>query len=183
MDSHFLKIAYVSKSHGIRGEIFIRPFNPQASWPLAISSLKIAEQIFCIEHYSAHKQGFIVKLKNCDTKKSADQFKSQPVFLDKKYFESKKGELIYLAELLNFNVEILKHDKKGQLIEFQSDKHQDFLVISFFSNFKKNPNKDFVILVPFVSAYIQKIDFKNKKLILDLPENFLSVFKQTSKKL
>ena len=166
----------MSKSHGIKGEIFIRPFNPQASWPSGISSLKIGDQDFSIEHYSSHKQGFIVKLKNCDTKESADQLKALPVFLSKEYFKSKKSEDIYLAELLDFNIEILSYNKKARLLEFQSDKHQDFLVISF------NPegeevNKDSILLIPFVSTYIHVIDFEKKKLVLKLPENFLTVFK------
>ena len=41
----------------------------------------------------------------------------------------------------------------------------------------KITQKDHIYRIPFVSAYIQKIDFQNKKLILDLPENFLSLFK------
>ena len=178
MDSHFLKVAYVSKPHGIKGELFIQPFNPQASWPSGISSIKIGEQIFSMEYYSKHKQGFIVKLKNCDTKESADRLKSCLVFLAKEYFISKKAENIYLAELIGFTVEIAGHAEWGRVLEFQSDKQTDFLALSFNSVFNQGEkaNKDDVILVPFVSSYIQTIDFEKKKMVLNLPENFLSVF-------
>ena len=165
----------MSRSHGIKGEIFIRPFNPQSHWPSKLSSLKIGDHVFFPKTCSAHKQGFIVKLKDCDTKEKADQFKFQSVFLDKKDFISQKGENIYLAELLYFDVELSK-GQLGQILAFQSDNHQDFLVVC-----KREPdgtlNKPSPYLIPFVPSYIQEIDFKKKKVILNLPDNFLSLFK------
>ena len=99
--------------------------------------------------------------------------------MDKEYFISEKFENIYLAELLGFTVEVLGQAERGKVFEFQSDKHEDFLVISFDSSFneQEKANKENLILVPFVSAYIQTIDFEAKNLILKLPENFLSVFR------
>ena len=178
MTDPFLKLAYVSRSHGIKGEIFVQPFNPRAHWPEKISSIKIGELMFSIERYSAHKQGFIFKLKGCDSKESADQLKAQPVFLSKNYFISKKGDDIYLAELLGFEVETVRGEK-GRALEFQTDKYQDFLTVAFSSSGDSDRDQSSsVCLIPFVSAYIKTIDFENKKLVLNLPENFLSLFKK-----
>lgn len=176
MDSHFLKVAYVSKSHGLKGEVFVRPFNLQASWP-SFSSVKIGEKVFFIECCSAHKQGFIIKLKHCNSKEEADQLKSQAVFLNKQHFISQNGGDIYLAELLGFDVFILNEGGQiGRVIKFQSDKYQDFLVLSDLNSGTSDENNN--VLVPFAVDYIHKIDFEHKKLILDLPENFLSIFKK-----
>ena len=168
----------MSKSHGIKGEIFIRPFNSQADWPQTLLSIKIGERVFSVERCSIYKQGFIVKLKNCRTKEEADQFRSLPVFLPKEYFESKKGDNIYLAELIGFEVEVSGYGVIGRIFEFQSDKYQDLLVIS--SSLDKNQltvsgqSRDY--LIPFVLDYIQKVDFEKKRLFLNLPENFFNVF-------
>ena len=165
----------MSKSHGIKGEIFIRSFNSQANWPQTLSSIKIGDRLFSIEGCSIHKQGFIVKLKDCNNKEEANQLKSQPVFLAKEYFTSKKGENIYLAELMGFDVFVSDYGEVGKITEFQSDKYQDFLVVA--DNLGRDKlEKTHIYLVPFVSDYIQKIDFKEKKLTLNLPENFLSLF-------
>ena len=172
MTESFLKLAYVSKSHGIKGEIFVQPFNPKAHWPEELSSIKIGELIFSIERYSAHKQGFIFKLKGCDSKELADQLKSQPVFLAKQDFISKKGDDIYLVELIDFEVETLTGEK-GKVIGFQTDKHQDFFQFSFVSS--EGFDKPLTCSIPVVPAYIKKIDFENKKIVLDLPENFLTL--------
>ena len=171
----------MSRSHGIKGEIFIRPFNSQAHWPQGISSIKIGERFFLMEYYSSHKQGFIVKLKGCDTKEDADQLKSKPVFLAKEDFISAKGEDIYLMELLGFDIFSTGYGKLGKVIQFQTGKKRDFLVVSSDSN-KKTAEAQLLsesqnYLVPFVSTYIQKIDFEKKELILNLPKNFLSLFR------
>ena len=174
MDSHFLEVAYVSKSHGIKGELFIQPVNSKADWPKALSSIKIGKKIFSIEKLSIHKQGFIVKLKDCNTKKSADQLKSQPVFLSKDYFSSQKGNEIYLTELTHFKIKVLGYGELGEILGFQSDKHQDFLVVAVDGSVDSNQAP--TCLIPVASSYIKKIDFKKKELVLSLPDNFLSVF-------
>lgn len=115
----------------------------------------------------------IFKLDNCQSRQSAEQLKFQPVFLPKKLFKSKKGEKIYLAELFSFNVEDLDQGSIGNIRAFQSDKHQDFLIV------QKNKTSS-KILIPFVSSYIKNIDFSKKTVVLDLPENFLKIFSVSS---
>ena len=174
MKKSFLKTAYVSRVHGLKGGLFLFPFNPRAKWPSHIESLKINESLFQVEQFSAHKNGFIVKLKGCDSKSSAEKFQFQPVFLDKKLFESKEKDSFYLAELLDFVVEIEGQKGKGFVLYFESDKkNQDFLVIEFFNSVKKKG----IYSIPLASAYIKTIDFKNKRLILKLPDQFLEIFK------
>ena len=164
-----LKIAYVSKAHGIKGELFVRPLNAQFHWPHSIKEIIIGDTVFPVQKYSAHKEGMILKLDHCETRSSAEALKGQPVFLPKKLFKSKKGENIYLAELLSFHVEVSGYGNIGMIQSFQSDKHQDFLLVK-----KRNsPNQ---ILIPFKEHYIKDIQFSKKTLILDLPDNFLEVF-------
>ena len=125
----FLKVAYVSKAHGIKGEIFVRPLNNLPDWPQPIKEIIIGESAFPVQKYSFHKEGIIFKLQNCETKLSAETLKAKPVFLPKKLFKSKKGEKIYLAELLSFHVVVSGHGKIGQVQSFQSYKDQDFLLV------------------------------------------------------
>lgn len=164
-----LKVASVSKVHGIRGEIFVRPLNKHADWPQPLKEIFIGNQVFPVQKYSPHKEGIIFKLKDCDTRQSAETLKTQSVFLPKKLFKSKKGEAIYLAELQSFSVEILGQGSIGTVQAFQSDKFQDILLIQL-----KGTKK--LITVPFTKEYLQHIDFSKKKLVLNLPKNFLEIF-------
>ena len=74
-----------------------------------------------------------------------------------------------MAELIAFCVEVLGHGEIGSIRSFQSHKLQDFLLVQ--QNDKESP-----VLIPFVPAYIKGIHFSKKRLILELPENFLKVF-------
>ena len=122
-------MAYVSKAHGIKGEVFIRPLNNLTDWPHPIKKIIIRESALSVQKYSFHKEGMIFKLQNCDTRLSAEALKAQPVFLPKRIFKSKKGERIYLAELLSFHVVVSGRGEIGRVQSFQSYKDQDFLIV------------------------------------------------------
>ena len=170
-----IKVGFVAKSHGLKGELFLTSLHSRPDWPAKIESLKIGEQDFELERYSPHKNGFIVKLKGCDSKAQADQLKLQEVFLDKNLFQSKASNSFYLMELLGFSVEIEGEQGKGSVLHFESDsKNQDFLIIDFPTRQKAFHKKSYSI--PFVKTYIKKIDFKKKEVFLKLPSNFLSLF-------
>ena len=120
-----------------------------------------------------------MKLEGCDSKAQADQFKFQEVFLDKSLFQSDpQEESFYLMELLGFSVEIEGEQGRGSVLHFESDnKNQDFLVIDF----SKQALSKKRYSIPFVKAYLKKIDFENKKILLQLPEDFLNFFELDSK--
>lgn len=166
--SSLLKIGFVSKAHGIQGEIFVRLFNPQAEWPKLIKTLFIEDQSFSVQSFSFHKAGVIFKLKESSLRSTALQLKSKSVFLPKALFKSKKGESIYLSELMSFAVQLAGKGYIGKVQSFHSPGFQDFLVVQM-----KNKKQ---ILIPFVSSYIKNIDFSKKILELELPENFLEIF-------
>ena len=167
----FLKVAYVSKAHGIKGEIFVRLFNVKADWPHPIREIFIGDSYsaFSVKNHSRHKQGIIFELEGCQSRQEAESLKGQPVFLPVKKFKSQKGEEIYLAELTSFCVEIVNQGEIGQIQSFKSDKFQDFLCVT---NNKLNTE----ILIPFTESYIKDINFSKRRLILDLPKDFLKLF-------
>ena len=124
--SQFLKVAYVSKAHGIKGEIFVCPFNIKAEWPQPLREIFIGESAFSVKKYSHHKEGIIFELENCHSRQEAESLKAQFVFLPAKNFKSNKGEEIYLAELTSFCVELLGQGEIGNIQSFKSDKFQGF---------------------------------------------------------
>ena len=199
----YLKCAYVTKAQGIKGELFVRPFNPKPQWP-PVREIFIDGRAFSVINYRPHKEGFVFKLKGCDSREAALSLKGKGVFLPKKLFESgnKKGEGFYLAELLSFQVESLPHGIIGRIHSFQSGKLYDFLYVVASNESSKellqstdkelNPS-DQVLLdeskksrstakgqktwtIPFIKAYIEEISFSAKKVILALPEDFLQIF-------
>lgn len=175
--SDFLKVAYISKAHGIKGELFLRPLHPQASWPRILKNIYIGDSlsVFSVKQYKQVQGGWIFALRSVKNRERAEKLKSKAVFLPKKNFTAKKGELIYLAELIGFRVETPKKLSLGIVQSFKSNASQDFLLIK-----KKTEVSE--ILIPFVESYILKIDFDAKKLIMNLPKDFLKTFSHIKKK-
>ena len=175
-----MKVAFVGRSHGLKGELFLSSLHSRPEWPANVNSLQIGEQSFEVENCSPHKKGFIVKLKSLDSKAQADQLQFQEVFLDKSLFclsqkEAEAEDSFYLMELLGFTVEIEGEQGRGSVLHFESDsKNQDFLIIEFPTKQEKLDKKTYSI--PFVQAYIKEIDFKKKQILLKLPKDFLSLF-------
>jgi len=156
----------VSKTHHIKGEVFIHPFNSFASWPKKLKTITIGSCLYQVESYRPHKNGFIFKLKDINHIDQAQIFKSQDVFISKSDFLSLKQDNIYLSEILNFQVDILNQDFIGHIQSFKSTAFQDYLIV-------KTDNKSYQI--PFVPEYIQSINFLTKQLTLKLPQNFLEI--------
>ena len=114
-------------------------------------------------------------LKAVKNREEAEKLKSKAVFFPKKKFKTKKGEFIYLAELTGFCIEIPGKTQIGIIQSFHSNNtFQDLLLV-------KQKDKEVEILIPFVKSYILSIDFKTKKIVMDLPKDFLKTFSYTNK--
>ncbi len=166
-----LKVGIVSKPHGIKGDLFIQPFNKLSSWPKNLDIILIGKDFtsFEVESYQSHKTGFLFKLKTINHIDQSEPLKGEFVYLYKNIFFSQKDESIYLSELLGFQIEVLNKNLVGVINSFKSTKFQDYLLVDT-SHSKES------LTIPFVQDYIQKIDFLQKKILLDLPEDFLEIF-------
>ena len=154
----------VTKAHGIRGEVFIRPLHPHPDWPTPFQEVFVGEPPypFQVESHRPHKQGWIFKLKNCDTRNESEALKKQALFLPEELFRSRKGEDIYLAELKGFSVET-KDRILGQIQGFSSNGTQDYMEIAT----KKSP-----LSIPFIPDYIEAVNFQKRRIKLLLPSDF-----------
>ncbi len=156
------------KPQGVKGGIFVYCLNDPLKWPQPIKQLFIGKSHFSVKKYSVHKGGLIFYLDQVRDKSSAESLRDQAVFLPKSLFQSRKGEFIYLTELRSFSVHALGRGLIGEVQAFYSHSFQDFLLVQ--------QEQEPALLIPFVKEYVHEIFFSQKKLILNLPENFLEVF-------
>ena len=86
--------------------------------------------------------------------------------MDEDLLISKPGETIYLSEIKNFKLKDPDQKVLGEIVGFSSNGAQDLLVVE--SGGRKAE-------VPFVDAFIKKIDFKQQVVVMDLPEGLLDL--------
>ena len=158
----------ICKAHGLRGEVLLAldsgenfPFPKQGYIKnSSFKSLDIVQARIC------HK-GVLILFHGYENRDQAQSLQGKVLYIHKKHFRSRKGQFLYLCEVLGFAV-FLKGEKTvfGKVDHFVSNSHQDLLAIQ---------TKKDIVLAPFVHDYIQSIDFNRKELHLKLPEDFPGV--------
>lgn len=166
-----IKIGKIMDAHGIRGEIGVVVFSGDVSWIDELDALYILRKNIFEEHkikkIREHKKGFICHLENFDTRNKAEEYKGREVWVDEDLFTSADGEALYLSEILHFEIQDVVLGPLGQISAFSSNGVQDLLVI------QRDDQGE--IEIPFVKEFVEKIDFENKKIFMNLPEGLLQI--------
>ena len=164
---NFVPIGWVKKAHGLKGELLLSFDSGESPGPAKVfyfkeTSKKTSFKPFKVLKMRPTPKGFLVLFENFKTRNEALNLVGMRAYLDKKHFSSKKGEKIYLCELLGFD--IYSGDKKiGRIDHFLSHDLQDLAVIKARSN----------LLIPFVPDFTRSIDFNQKKIKMELPEGLI----------
>ena len=164
-----LGLGEVTKTHGIKGQLFVSLFVP----PLDLEVPPIINQIVyfkkksqwilksVVEKASLHKKGMLISVENIKELSSAENLKGSHIFAQKKLFSSKKGESIYLCEIAGFQVYDKTRGNLGIIKSFLDNGAQDLLMVETVSKIQ--------IEIPFIKPLVVKTNFKLKQIIVDLP--------------
>lgn len=163
-------IGKVKEAHGLRGELYVLIFSGDTSWidslkdfQLLLPSEDVARE-FQVKKVKSHKKGIIISASEIADRTAAEKLVGSQFLVSEDLFISKKGETIYLSEILNFSLVDEKNEKLGEVAGFSSNGVQDLLIIR---------NQEGEHLVPFVAPWIIDMDFNSKSLKMSLPEGLL----------
>ena len=169
-DENLLNLGKITRVHGLKGEVFVSLFSTHIETSILQDQyvqIKRDLDIYLettIQTARIHKHGIIVKLQKVSNLKQAELLKGASLFIPKHIFSSSKGEKIYLCEILDFLVEDKNRGSLGKIFAFSENGSQDLLLI------KNKKNKQ--VEIPLISSFIIHIDFKIKKIRVDLPLNW-----------
>lgn len=155
------KIGFISKAHGIKGEVFIRLFDKEDSYLTKKVELVIKEKAYAIEKLRRAKDGLIIKLKDVDTRNDSETFKGLEVFVVSSVFQENTGDGVYLNQLKGFEVYLAK-ELKGKVSGFSETAAHDLLVIEL--------ETEGEVEIPYVESFIENIDKDSKKIYVTCPE-------------
>lgn len=170
MGSEFVRVGKVKDAHGIKGELFIVLFAGEAAWIDKLKALRLTDEAGAVlrelEVKSArlHKNGLIVKTVELKDRNEAESLCGHLLEIPSEFFVSAAGEAIYLREVENFQVSVKGRGEIGKITGFASNGAQDLLIIT-------TPQGEFE--VPFVQAFVEKIDYAGKQMHLNLPFGLL----------
>jgi 16S rRNA processing protein RimM len=163
----------VKEAHGLRGELYIFIFSGDISWLKKLQNFELRPKgstvpgiTYPVEKVKPFKKGFILKTPSINDRTQAEGIQGQDFLVAAELFVSKPGETIFLKEILDFMVKDVAQTNIGPIKGFSSNGPQDLLVVET----AKGP-----VEIPFVEAFIKKIDFKHKTVVMDLPEGLLDL--------
>ena len=169
----FIRVGRVKDAHGIRGELFVVLFAGEAEWIDELNELKelrlVKEnepvvRILKLKSARIHKNGFIAKTEDITDRNEAETLKGWMFEVPADFLVSEVGDQIYLREIQDFKVVEKSAGEIGKIVAFGTNGQQDLLVV-------KTAKGEFEI--PFVEAFVERIDYENQVVYLDLPVGLL----------
>lgn len=162
-------VGKVKDAHGLRGELFILVFSGDSSWAEKLKHFQLRDslgqvQSFDVKNIKSNKKGLILSTKTISDRTQAEALIGSQFLIPEELLISKKGETIYLSEILNFSLIDEKKKTLGKISGFSSNGPQDLLIV-------KNEMGEH--LIPFVAPWIKDINFEEKSIEMNLPPGLL----------
>jgi 16S rRNA processing protein RimM len=174
-------VGKVREAHGLKGEVFIVTFAKSADWAEELTKIGFETKTeksspgdskallsqfkeYKVKRRKAHKVGLIAQLEGVDDRGGAEALKGALVSIPSEHLTSKKGERIFLSEVLGFEVRDAVSGKSGKVVGFSSNTAQDLLEVEIGKS---------VHLVPLVPQFLVRILWDEKQIEMRLPEGLL----------
>ncbi len=168
-------VGKVRDAHGLKGELFIVLFAKVADWlskletfdlirkELVDGKIEEVRHSFTVKRVKPHKNGLILNPNEMEDRTQAEGFAGATFEIPSELLVSEEGETIYLKEIEGFTVFDGKTEV-GPITGFSSNGAQDLLKVKSSGGEAE---------IPFVPEMINKLDFKNKRVMMDLPQGLL----------
>jgi 16S rRNA processing protein RimM len=169
-------IGKVKEAHGLKGELYILVFSGETSWLKKLQQFKLNETIYESENAKVFKQGLILKPRSINDRNQSEALKGQVFSIPADLLVSKKGETIYLSEILGFQV-FESGQIKGQVVGTYMNGGHDLITLKLVEDLAPGGR---TVDIPFVASYIEKIHWEEKKISMNLPEGLIELQLETS---
>ena len=123
---------------------------------------------FFIENSSLHKNDFLrVQFEDVDSEEEADSILNCAVYLPLSMLPKLEGNKFYFHEVIGFEIEDKRLGVFGKIVSINDTTAQPLFEVV---------NGEVEMLIPMVDHFLVKIDRKNKKVIMDLPEGLVEMY-------
>lgn len=169
--SQYFKIGKLSASHGLNGTLVLQHSLGKKTTLKGLEAVFIEEQKDNFIPYFIQKTSIksdtetYVKLEGIDTKETARKLTPKEVWMTEEDFNRYKQKSSPIA-LLGFHL-IDGDNDLGEILEVIEQPHQILCVIHYKGN---------EALIPVHEESLTKIDRKNKKVFVELPEGLLDIY-------
>jgi 16S rRNA processing protein RimM len=165
-------VGKVIEAHGLRGDLYVFIFSGDTSWAGDLEGVELrltpeskTGQSFKIIKTKPHKKGLILTLDSLTDRTAAENWEKTFLFVPEDTFVSEEGEVPFLTEFEGFHIFNGELDL-GPIQGFRDNGAYDLFVVKFQGREHE---------IPFVEAFIVKIDKASKQIRMQLPEGLLEI--------
>lgn len=173
-------VGKIKEAHGLRGEVYVLIFSGDISWLPRLKSFGVGAlpdrgqepgdgavaQTFTCQKAKPFKKGLILKPTEFSDRNAAEAVEGRGFYVPEEFLEDVE-EGLNLQDIEGFAVRDPAQKVLGEVVGFSSNGVQDLLVL-------KTPEGR-EAEVPFVDAFLRKIDFKKRIVLMELPDGLLEL--------
>jgi len=169
-DDGLVRLGVVTGTHGLRGDLKVRPLTPDAKVLLDVSEVFTATgPAIAARHRlrraSEHKGHILLRLDGVDDIDAAQSLRGADVLVPRSVLDSSSEEDRYWVELQGAVVVDRRFGEIGTLEDvFTTAAHDVYVVQGRYGE----------VLIPAVDAFIEEFDRENRRLMVDLPEGLVA---------
>lgn len=164
-----LEIGQIVNTHGIKGEVKIKPFTDDIKRFDKLKKIYIenknSKKEYEIENVKYHKEMVMIKLKGIDKIEEAELLRNSYIKIERQNEEPLEENTYYIVDLLGLSVYTEENILLGILDDIFNTGSNDIYVV------KDEKGKQ--ILLPAIQEVIKQIDIENKKIIVHLIKGLL----------
>lgn len=159
------KAGYVTKSHGLKGEITVKLVSVEIPQKISTVFLEKEGQFleFKVEHFSARPDKAFIKLEGVSTIEEAQKLKGFNVFM-KIPKRSSEEQGFYPDQLNDFSVHDSNYGLIGKITGIGGSPENPLIEINAQGR---------EILIPINAPFILKVDKRKKMIEVELPDGYL----------
>lgn len=166
------KLGYISKTHGVKGEVVLLLDVDDSSRYKKIESLFIEMNekllLFTIQNIRVGNNKAIVKLEGIDKIEQAQQLNKSSVYLPLSFLPNLGEKNFYFHEIIGYQVNDLHYGNIGNVEAVLEYPHQNLLQVMGITGKQ--------ILIPVRNEYIVKVNREHKQLCVNAPEGLIDIY-------
>lgn len=168
MHTQYIVIGHLSEPYGIHGWLHLLSnavppdniFNYK-TWQIEQNNQRIT---LALEAHKPHGNHFVVKLKNCNDRDYALQFRNKNIFIPRTDLPLLKNNEYYWADLIGLHVENTNGESFG-IIDYLFETGANDVIVT--NKMENNTTFTKQYYIPYLSNVIQLVDLEKKIMIVD----------------
>ena len=160
--SNYLMIGEVARSHGVKGEIWIKINRNELFSNYDHKFVWIGNDFikYSIIIARPHRKGVILKLIGCDNRDDADLLRGEEVYIESQHPDRLRPGEFFVQDLMGMKVVTIEGDRIGTLKDVLNTGANDVYVV------KDSDDKE--MLLPAIKSVIMNVDLIKKEMVVKL---------------